>query len=137
MASLVQEFHANLPFQDGTRVFMRGLWVPFDGATINKAFELQDNEAYRNLWNSPNYDEMLELFIDNSMRCKTNSKNKVLNFPRTGPSPTSRIWHYFISSRLKPSSHISLVSKERAILNIAIAKGMKFDVGHVIESSII
>ena len=29
------------------------------------------------------------------------------------------------------------MSRERAILNFEIAKGMKFDMGHVIESSII
>ena len=96
---------------------MRGVWVLFDGAIINMAFELQDddNEAYRNLWNSPNYDEMFELLTDNSMWWKTNSKNEVLNFPRTGMSPASRMWHYFISSILKPISHVSSVRREQEL----------------------
>ena len=60
MASLLREIHTNLPIRDFTKVFVREVWVPFDGATINSSFELQydDNEAYQNLWNSPNYDEM-------------------------------------------------------------------------------
>ena len=89
------------------------------------------------MWNSPNYDEMLEVLTDNSLQWKTNSKNEVINFPRTSLSPASRIWRYFISSRLKPSTHVSSVSREWPILNFAIAKGMKFDIRHVIESFII
>ena len=69
MAPVVQEFHANIPFRDSNKVFVRGVWVPFDGVTINSSFKLQDDdkEAYRNLWNSPNYDEMLEVLTDNSV----------------------------------------------------------------------
>ena len=70
MDPFVREFHANLPFRDDTKDFMRGVWVPFDGATINSAFELQDDdgEAYRNYWNSPNYNEMLNVLKDNSIQ---------------------------------------------------------------------
>ena len=80
---------------------------------------------------------MLEVLTENSIQWKTNLKNEFLNFPRTGLSSAFRIWHYFISSILNPSTHGSSISKERAILNFAIAKGINFDVEHVIESSII
>ena len=99
MAPLVREFHSNLPFRDNTKVLVRGVWVPFDGATTNSVFELQDDysEANLNLWNSLNYDEMLDVLTDNSIQWKTNSKNEVLNFPRTDLSLASKVWHYFIS----------------------------------------
>ena len=67
MAHLLREIHTILPIKDCTKVFVREVWVPFDGAIINSAIELlyDDNKAYQNLWNSPNYDEMLEVLTDN------------------------------------------------------------------------
>ena len=81
------------------------------------------------------YEKILEVLTNNLVQWKTNSKNEVLNFLRTGLSPASKVWHYFISSRVKPSTHVSSMNKERVILNFAITKGMNFHVGHVIEST--
>ena len=40
MAPLVHELYANLPFRDGTKLYVRGVWVRFDRATIKNAFKL-------------------------------------------------------------------------------------------------
>ena len=42
VAPIVREFHANLPHKDGSSVCVKGKWVPFHNAIINKVFELGD-----------------------------------------------------------------------------------------------
>ena len=93
MALIVREFHANLPHRDDTRVFVRGIWVPFDSETVNRAFELwdMDSELYQNLWRSPNYAQIFKTLTDNKVPWKTNSANKVLSFSRSGLTPSSRV----------------------------------------------
>ena len=51
VAPVVREFHANLPHKDDIKVFVKGIWVPFDSETVNRAFELKDgdSETYQNL----------------------------------------------------------------------------------------
>ena len=65
VALVVQGFHANLPYQEEIKVFVR-LWVPFDSATINMVFKLKDddNDAYRELFKAPNYDLILKALTD-------------------------------------------------------------------------
>ena len=47
------------------------------------------------------------------------------------------IWHKFIYATLKPSLHLSTVTRDKAILLYAIVQGIQFDVSHVIEQGII
>ena len=60
VAPVVSEFHANLHDRIGSTVFVRGVWVPFDSLTINRFFELQeeDSEEYRALYREPNYEKV-------------------------------------------------------------------------------
>ena len=139
IAQVVCEFHANLPYRDNdTTVFVKGVWVSFNSNKINKEFDLEDEDSpvYQKLWKSTNYDQILDTLTDNTMPWKKNSSNKVFSFSKTGLTPSSRVWHYSISSRLRPSKYVSIVSQKKAILNFAIAQRMKFYVGHVIETSI-
>ena len=48
-----------------------------------------------------------------------------------------KVWHNFICAILKPSLHLSTVTRDKAILLYAIMQGIQFDVGHVIEWGII
>ncbi|WP_353055295.1 hypothetical protein, partial [Escherichia coli] len=65
------------------------------------------------------------------------NRDKVVNFPRNVLLERSWAWHYFISAKLLPSTHVSDVSKERAILNYAIQKQLSLNVGKIIEQTII
>ena len=58
IAPIVCEFHSNRPHKDGSTVYDRGKRVKFDAATINKVYGLKDddNEAYRALFRSLDYD---------------------------------------------------------------------------------
>ena len=49
----------------------------------------------------------------------------------------AKVWFYFVSSKLVPSKHLSKVRRDKALLIYAIVKGYKFNVGKVIENSIL
>ena len=51
--------------------------------------------------------------------------------------PVPKAWHSFIYATLKPSLHLSTVSKDKVILLYEIVQGIQFDVGHVIARGII
>ena len=42
---IVREFHANLRDRVGFTVFVKGVWVLFDGATINRVLGLSDIDS--------------------------------------------------------------------------------------------
>ena len=42
-----------------------------------------------------------------------------------------------MSSKLKPTEHVSIVQKDKAVLTYTIVSGFKFNVGTVIENSIL
>ena len=44
MTLVVKEFHSNLPHRDDIKVFVKGIWVPFDKETMTRAFELKDGD---------------------------------------------------------------------------------------------
>ena len=54
-----------------------------------------------------------------------------------GQGQLAKDWFYFVSSKLVPSKHVSKVTRDKAILLYAIVKGYKFNVGKIIESSIL
>ena len=51
-------------------------------------------------------------------------------------SKNAKVWHYFIRSRLIPSSHLSDVTKDRAILIFFILTDHFIDIGGVMHASI-
>ena len=134
----MHEFHANLPHIIGSTIFVRGTWVPFDSATINRAFELNDEggEDYRKMFRAPNYDHILETLTNKQTPWRISSSNEAISFPRIGLTKSAKAWFHFVSAKLRPSKHVAIVLRDRALLIYAIGNGFKFNVGHVIESSI-
>ena len=62
IAPIVWEFHANLRDRNGFTVFVRGIYVPFDGATINRVLGILDidSDEFRELFQNPDYNEILK-----------------------------------------------------------------------------
>ena len=48
-----------------------------------------------------------------------------------------KVWFYFINYVLKPSMHVSIMRKDRAILLYALVKGYEVNVGRIVEDSIL
>ena len=52
-------------------------------------------------------------------------------------TPVAKVWYNFLSAKLKPNLHLSMVTRDKTILLYVINQGIKFDVGHVIHRGII
>ena len=60
-----------------------------------------------------------------------------MSFPRTGLTKIAKNLFYFVSSKLVPSKHLSIVERDKELLTYAIVKGYKFNVGKVKKNSIL
>ena len=49
----------------------------------------------------------------------------------------AKVWFYFMSSRLLPSKHVSIVYRDRALLLYVILINFKFSVGNIIHMSLL
>ena len=60
-----------------------------------------------------------------------------MSFPRTWLTEIAKVWFYFVSCKLIPSKHLSTIRTDKALLTYVIVKGYKFNVGKIIENSIL
>ena len=113
--------------------------MSFDASTINEVFRLTDgdSEEFKTLYREPDYDKILQEVTDGSALWTRNANQEVISFPRTRLTKVAKVWFYFVSSKLVPSKHLSTVGRDKALLTYAIVKGYKFNVGKVIENSIL
>ena len=61
------------------------------------------------------------------------STGEFTTFPMTALTPVANVWYNFLSVKIKPSLHLSTVTKDKMILLYAMTKGLQFDIGIVIE----
>ena len=55
-----------------------------------------------------------------------------MSFLRTWLMEIAKTWFYFVSFKLVPSKHLSIIRSDKVLLTYAIVKGHKFNVGKVI-----
>ena len=93
---------------------MRGVWVPFDRATINAFYQIPhlDDEEYQRLNEEPNYMEIIKCLSNGQGQWKVNSKGKVVNFKVKYLTYVPKTWHHLITSKLLPSTNVCEVTKE-------------------------
>ena len=82
------------------------------------------------------YDRILEELTNNQISWNRGSSNEVIFFPRPNLTHTSKTCFYIVYAKLRPSKHVSTVLRDKAILTFSIVNGFKFNVRHVIKSSI-
>ena len=51
--------------------------------------------------------------------------------------PLAKVWYNFLCVKIKPSLHLSTVTKDKTILLYAMTKGLQFDIGTVIKRGLI
>ena len=66
-----------------------------------------------------------------------NSKGHAVHFKAKHLAYIPKVWHHFITSRLIPMTNVCKVTAKRALLNYAIIQDIPFDVGQVIEDTIL
>ena len=118
---------------------MRGIWVPFDSATINKVLGLCNvgSNEYRELFCSLDYDKILKTVAGANASWKTKKNRGLYEIVRVSLNEEAKVWFYFMNLRLLPSKHVSTLYKDRAILLYAILENYKFNVGNIIQNSLV
>ena len=113
--------------------------MPFDANKINTLFGMTevDSEEFRTLYREPNYEVILQDLTNGSTPWIRNANQEVMSFLRIGLMEVGKVWFYFVSSKLVSSNHLSTVGKDKALLTCAIVEGYKFNMGQVIENSIL
>ena len=118
---------------------MSGKRVSFHRTTLNCFYGLEDIE----------YDEYLAYAYDHvdlneivTTICKPGTQWKMSNREAISVKTSTltkkaKIWHYFMGARFMPSSYLSDVTSDRAILIYCIITGKTIDVGSVMHSSIL
>ena len=51
--------------------------------------------------------------------------------------PVAKVWYNFLCVKIKPTLHLSTVTKDKTILIYAMTQGYQFDIGSVIERGLI
>ena len=138
---IIREFYANGKERDEFQVFVRGKWVKFDCTTINHYYGLADieDDQYQVLLESDetNWDDIKNALCKEPVMWKRYTNGGLKSFPGQAMKEIAKIWHYFVCTKLQPTTNVSAVMKSRVTLVYAILEGMKIDVGLVIQHSII
>ena len=134
---------AGVPLQSakvGTTVFVRGKWVEFGAQAINWIYRLMDDDStkYRALFSYTDYERLMqELTHGQGVWKRHPSTGDFTTFQMHSLTPMAKVWYNFLCVKIKPTLHLSTVSKDKTILLYAMTKGFQFDIGFVIERGLI
>ena len=136
---VVQEFYAKLASHMNKKVRVRGIWVYLFAKFINEFYnlELVDAGAFDSLYAASNYPEILRVLTNGKGEWKLNSEGHAINFQAKHLAYIPKFWHHFITSWLLPTTNVCKVTAKRALINFAILQNIPFDVGKVIEDTIL
>ena len=59
------------------------------------------------------------------------------NFQMHSLTPVAKVWYNFLCVKIKPTLHLSTVTKDKTILIYAMTKGFQFDIVSVIKRGLI
>ncbi|PIN10807.1 hypothetical protein CDL12_16596 [Handroanthus impetiginosus] len=118
---MVREFYANVKFNslNNNRVLVRGATVDFSLSAINNLLgapivdEPNDFEAF--IQHPPSWETISEILCAAPPNWILNVHNEPVGIPRSSLTNEAWDWLRFINARLYLSSHLSEVSKDRAI----------------------
>ena len=65
------------------------------------------------------------------------STSEFTTFSMTALMLVAKVWYNFLCVKIKPSLHLSIVTKDKTILLYGMTKGFQFDIGTVIERRLI
>ena len=137
--SVVREFYSNLASHVVKKVRMHGVLVDFSAQSIKQFYNLDPIrlEPFDRLYERPDYPEVLRVQTNGRGEWKLNREGNVVHFKAKDLAYIPKVWHYFIMSRLIPTTNVCEVIAKRALLNYAIIQDIPIDVGQVIEDAIL
>ena len=89
------------------------------------------------LFCSPNYTKILEKVAVPNIAWRTKKGGELLDIARGSLTKEAKAWFYFMNSRVVPFMHVSTLYKDRAILLYTILRKYKFNVGNIIQQSLL
>ncbi|PIN01090.1 hypothetical protein CDL12_26404 [Handroanthus impetiginosus] len=128
---VVREFYANLRFTDADTVLVRGRKVSFSRVSINDYFGVEEQVLSDEEFNEFQFADNVLDHVPNAY-----AEQRRKSFKASLLTRESRNWLRYISSRMLPTTHLSDVSKERAILIYAIYEDVAIDLGFMINDVI-
>ena len=136
---VVREFYANLAAHVLKKVRVHEVLVDFSAKSINHYYNLEPVglEANDRLYENPNYLEVLRMLTNGYSEWKLNNEGHAVHFKAKHLAYIPKVWHHFITSRLIPMANVYEVTAKQALLNFAIIQDIPFDVGQVIEDTIL
>ena len=122
-------------------VYVRGIWVPIGHEKINEVFQIKDpknGSKYKKLLKEPNHEKIVDFLTVGKGKGKWSytKKNPHESINRGSLTEEAKVWFYFIASVIIPTTHLSIIREQEAIILYTLLKGYKFDVGRIIETSI-
>ena len=118
---------------------MCGVLVDFSVEFINQFYNLDPvpPEPFDRLYERQDYPEFIRVLTNGRGEWKLNSEGHVMHFKAKNLAYIPKVWHHLITSRLIPMTNVCEVTAKRVLLNYAIIQDIPFDVGQVIEDSIL
>ena len=137
---MVKEFYANMVGMKDKAVYVRGKWISFGREQIDQTYNLQEmknGSKFKRLVEALNYQKIVDLLTDGKGKWNATRKNPHESIARGALTELAKVWFYFLCSVMLPSKHLCTVREKEAVLFYAILKGHKFNVGKIIENSIL
>ncbi|EOY13933.1 Uncharacterized protein TCM_032752 [Theobroma cacao] len=136
---VVREFYATVVEHVDGVAFVRGKHVPFHSQAINELLRtpnIENDEYGQYLGDHQDCNEIISTLCIEGAQWKT-SHGEPVSFKRSVMKKELKVWLHFVAARLLPSTHISDVTKDRAVLIYAIVTHKSIDVGKVISHAIL
>ncbi|KAJ0092115.1 hypothetical protein Patl1_27170 [Pistacia atlantica] len=117
VASIVEEFYANLPDNYNGKTRFRGKEVKFDAETINQYYELPqvEEDEYEEYLKNVDYAKVIKRLTEGQAEWVRVGDQYKKFFAGNLRNPT-RVWQYYMNTRLMPTIHNSTVDRVRGIL---------------------
>ena len=137
---VVKEIYANMVGMKDKSVYVKGKRISFNMEQIDQAYNLNEKKnglKFKKLLKEPDYQKIVDFLIVGKGKWNTTRKNPPESIARGALTEQANVWFYFICLVILPSKHLSTIREKKAVLLYAILKGNKFNVGKIIENSIL
>ena len=97
-----------------------------------------DSAEYNALFADKNYERLMQgLTHGQGVWKRQSSTSDFITFKMHSLTPVAKVWYNFSCVRIKPTLHLSTITKDKTILLYAITKGFQFDIRSIIERGLI
>ena len=137
---VVKEFYANMIRMKDKTISVRSKWISFSREKIDQTYNLNEREngsKFKKFVKEPDFQKIVDLLTDGKGKLNATRKNPHESIARGSLTEQAKVWFYFICLVILPSKHLSTIKEKEVVLLYAILKGYKFNVGKIIENSIL